>query len=358
LPATAQRGEAVRIPGSTGTWLLPQNARTGDVGGRATLQIGRGELVLSRGIDFENGTIEFDARTDDQTLFVGVLFRRDAQGDAERVYLRPFNTDDWNAVQYDTDIGGSATWQLYPEFNASASLPRNTWLHVRLEVDGSRLEVYVGDAAEPTMVVPRLRGTTSRGGLAFWATNGLDERPTAAISGIQVHHAGTTRAAGTRPPEARPGTLSRWEIAGPVSAPPEGPVREVAQTLTWRAVEAEEDGLVSFTRHLGRPDPGGRSTGWARTTLRADSEGSVPLDLAYSDDVTVFLNGRPLYSGHGGWSTRYPGFFGALRRGFETVWLPLRRGDNELLLAVSDAQVFGWGFAVSLPAGTGVRAVP
>lgn len=357
LPASAQDARPVRIPGSAGSWVLPENARTGEVEGRAALRIGRGPLVLSRGIDFSSGTIEFDVRPDDETLFVGVLFRRDPGGDAERVYLRPYDTDDWSAVQYDPDIRGSATWQLYPEFNAEASLPRNAWIHVRLEVDGPRLEVYVGDGSDPTMVVRRLRGTTTRGGLAFWATNGVDERTTVAVTGIVVRPAQPTRAVADAPP-VRPGTLTRWDVAGPVAAPLEGPVREVAGSLEWRTVTAEEEGLVSLTRHVGPPAPGTRETAWARTSLRAEASVDVPLDLAYSDDVTVFLNGRPLYSGHGGWSTRYPRFFGALRRGFETVWLPLRAGDNELLLAVSDALPFGWGFAARLLDEGGVVIVP
>lgn len=357
FPASAQGNEAVRVPGSAGRWILPEHALTGEVEGRAVIRIGRGEPVVSSGIDFASGTIEFDVKPDDETLFVGVLLRRDTGGDAERVYLRPYDTDAWSAVQYDPDIGGSATWQLYPEFNAEASLPRNAWIHVRLEVDGSRLEVFIGDGPNPTMVVPRLRGTTTRGGLGFWATNGVDESPTVAVSRVVVRPALPTRAAAP-PPAAPPGTLTTWDVAGPVAAPEKGPVREVDRSLRWQAVAAEEDGLVSLTRHVGPPPGGARATAWARTTLRAESAGSVPLDIAYSDDVTVFLNGRPLYSGHGGWSTRYPGFFGALRRGFETVWLPLRAGDNELLLAVSDALPFGWGFAARLIEDDGERAVP
>jgi hypothetical protein len=354
--ASAQGAQAVRLSGSDGAWVLPENARTRDVDGRPALQIGRGQLVLSSGIDFESGTIEFDVWPDDETLFVGVLFRRDPGGDAERVYLRPYDSDEWSAVQYDPDIRGSGTWQLYPEFNAQASLPRNAWIHVRLEVDGPRMEVYVGGGSEPTMVVPRLRGTTTGGGLAFWATNGVDERPTAAVTRIVVRPSQPTRAA-AQTLQARPGILARWEVAGPSPAPEEGPVREFPGSLEWRTVAAEEEGLVSLTRHMGSP-PGARTTAWARTTLRAEAPANVPLDLAYSDDVTVFLNGRPLYSGHGGWSTRYPGFFGALRRGFETVWLPLRAGDNELLLAVSDALPFGWGFAARLLEDGGARPVP
>ena len=37
------------------------------------------------------------------------------------------------------------------------------WVHVRAEVTGSRLEMFIGDSAKPVIIVPRLRGDSSRG---------------------------------------------------------------------------------------------------------------------------------------------------------------------------------------------------
>ncbi|MFQ5350009.1 MAG: hypothetical protein ACE5EG_06175, partial [Thermoanaerobaculia bacterium] len=81
----------------------------------------------------------------------------------------------------------------------------------------------------------------------------------------------------------------------------------------------------------------------------------VPMEIGYSDEVTVFVNGVPLFSGVNGWESRYPGYLGHVRLGNDTVHLPLGQGANELLLAVTDDQRFGWGFAARLPPG-GVTA--
>ncbi len=72
------------------------------------------------------------------------------------------------------------------------------------------------------------------------------------------------------------------------------------------------------------------------------------LELGYSDDVTVFLNGEPVYSGVNGFEGRHPEYLGFVKPEYENVFLKLRRGDNELVLAVTDDQRFGWGFIARL----------
>ena len=62
--------------------------------------------------------------------------------------------------------------------------------------------------------------------------------------------------------------------------------------------------------------------------------------------MTIFLNGRPLYTGRNGYQARYPSSLGLMTLD-DAVYLPLRAGDNELLLAV--AEVFGgWGITARL----------
>jgi hypothetical protein len=65
----------------------------------------------------------------------------------------------------------------------------------------------------------------------------------------------------------------------------------------------------------------------------------------------VFLNGRPLYSGVNRWEGRYPGYLAPVGLGAETVYLPLMRGANDLIVAVTD-EAFGWGLIARLPPGS------
>jgi hypothetical protein len=67
------------------------------------------------------------------------------------------------------------------------------------------------------------------------------------------------------------------------------------------------------------------------------------LYIGYSDDVSVFLNGKILFRGRSAQNFRDPGFLGIVNPENDTVYLPLKKGSNELMLAVSELGG-GWGF--------------
>jgi hypothetical protein len=95
-------------------------------------------------------------------------------------------------------------------------------------------------------------------------------------------------------------------------------------------------------RQVARPERGKRATVLAKLTVTAEREERVPLHLGYSDEVTVFVNGAPLFSADDSYSFDRPRREGLIGLDQATVFLPLRAGENELVLAVTD--VFGgWG---------------
>ena len=111
-------------------------------------------------------------------------------------------------------------------------------------------------------------------------------------------------------------------------------------------VRAEESGLVNLTRALGRTRQ--VQSAVAKTTIHSQAARRAALQVGYSDAVTVFLNGRPLYHARNGWESRAPGYLGYVQLGDEAVYLDLKQGDNELVFVVTDDQRFGWGFAAAL----------
>jgi hypothetical protein len=346
------------VEDSDGSWQLeirnPRYNRATDV--RFTPHLGRDDAMLLRanthafltGLEFVDGTIEFDVAPTPECHFIAIMFRRAAYDEQENIYLRPFKSGKFDAIQYAPRINGS-TWQLYPEFNAVAEWPRDTWTHVRLEVRGSRLEVYLDHAEEPTLVVPRLRSESSSGSVGFWARVNFDNDTWgAAISNLEIKTA--EMAVPPEPPAEPPaGVIRRWKISGPVRTA-EGAVTALPELEGWRPIGVEESGLANLNRAVGRAGRG-RFTVFARQVLTAVEAGTVPLEIGYSDEVTVFLDGVPLFSGANGWESRYPGYLGYVRLGNDTVHLPLGAGPNELVLAVTDDQRFGWGFAARLPPG-------
>ena len=132
--------------------------------------------------------------------------------------------------------------------------------------------------------------------------------------------------------------------------------------MQWQDVEAEPPGFVVVNRYRESPHPRvtfandfgkrldpqpGMKVVYARTRIHSDHEQVKKLSLGYSDDVSVFLNGRILYRGRSAQNFRDPAFLGIVDPENDAVYLPLREGANELVLAVSELGG-GWGFIARL----------
>ena len=131
--------------------------------------------------------------------------------------------------------------------------------------------------------------------------------------------------------------------------------------MAWEEVQAEPPGFVVLSRYRDAPHPRvtfandfskrlepqpGMKVVYARTRIDADSDQVRKLYIGYSDDVSVFLNGQILFRGRSAQNFRDPGFLGIVSADNDAVYLRLKKGANELLLAVSEARR-RLGFCVS-----------
>ena len=132
--------------------------------------------------------------------------------------------------------------------------------------------------------------------------------------------------------------------------------------MQWQDVTAEAPGIVSINRYRESPHPRvtfandfarrlepqpGMKVVYARTSISAERDQMSKLSIGYSDDVSVFLNGQILYRGRSAQNFRDPAFLGIVDPENDAVYLPLKKGSNELVLAVSELGG-GWGFICRL----------
>lgn len=336
VPANA---EAQTIPFTPDRWDL-QDAEVKEFLGRPALT---GTAWL-KDVVFQDGVIEVDLATDRQRSYPAVIFRRQAEGEYEQVYLRPHRAGLYpDAIQYAPVFNGVAGWQLYsgPAFTAGVSLPENRWVHVRIEVGGTQARVFVGDAPQPVLVIDDLTHGRSKGTLGLQGPrNG------------SVHFANfaytTARDLRFEPPaptEPSAGLITEWALSPTVRAFDLGPERyldgQPPAAIPWLPVKSEPWGLVDIARYR-KPVAQGTSKVWARTIVQARQKESRPFSFGYSDDVSIYLNGRILYRGQSGFQRRDPSFLGIIGWN-DTVYLPLEEGENELVLMVSE-KFGGWGF--------------
>ncbi len=140
-------------------------------------------VAYLQGIEFTNGTIEFDVKGKDvqQQSFVGVAFHGVDETTYDAIYFRPFNfrAEDparrIRAVQYISHP--THTWQKLraeqPGKYEQAVNPvpdPNAWFHVRVVVASPKVSVWVGDAKELSLGVNQL-SDRKKGLVGLWVGN-------------------------------------------------------------------------------------------------------------------------------------------------------------------------------------------
>ncbi|MGZ4333561.1 MAG: hypothetical protein ACXVRJ_04745 [Gaiellaceae bacterium] len=305
--------------------------------GRPCVRIdGLGTYAQARGVELVEGVIEADVAIPRGRSFHGLAWRLTDGPHHESFFVRTHQVGNDDAIQYTPAFHGVSSWQLYhgDGFWRALEFPLGDWFTIRLALAGDRLQVQV-DGRE-AIAVTRQRVPVEPGGVGLLA-GGDDYR----VADLRWSPAAPDLR--PLPPERRtPGAIERWQASEPFAEV------EIEARLRprrdWTTVDAEPSGLLDISRVAALWDES--NTGLARTTLRSEEARVAPLEFGFSDRVTLFLNGRPLFGGRDGYRSRDYRFLGSIGW-FDTVHLPLVPGDNELVAAVSE-DFGGWGIQARL----------
>jgi hypothetical protein len=82
------------------------------------------------------------------------------------------------------------------------------------------------------------------------------------------------------------------------------------------------------------------NTVFARITISSDTDATRLFEFGYSDRVVALLNEKPIYKGNNNYRSRDYRYLGTIGL-FDAIYLDLKKGDNTLLMAVSE-DFGGW----------------
>jgi hypothetical protein len=327
------------------------DTRVEELAGETALRLRSGRAVR-RDVEFQDGTIEFDMLLTPHRSFVYLQFRIQDDSEYEDLYFRAHKSQLPDAVQYTPVYNRSSNWQIYhgEGHTAAAEFTPGQWQHVRVVAKGNQAAIFVGDAKAPQLVVSPLARGNSKGYIALrgFAPQGIPEGiPIANFANVVVRPGEVPfdfSAVDTTIPED-PGAITRWHVSPsfppPVAVPRELPA-EILQAEGWTTLPTDPAGLLVLFKHRARPEGSRGATALARVTIRAAEATTRRFDFGYSDQVAVYLNGRLLFSSNDSYSFNFPRRQGLLTPDQGSLYLPLQKGPNELVLAVAD--VFGgWG---------------
>ncbi len=336
--AATMDSRAEVVPFDSERWAIA-NGRVEDFLGQKTL-VGQADL---KDVEFENGVIEVDVAVDGRRCFPGIAFRIQDEKNMEQFYIRPHKPKMPDALQYTPVSNGLGSWQLYNGrgFTADADFPYGEWIHIRLEVLGSRARVYLGDEDTPVLVVNDLKHGLSQGGVGLRAP-----------AGGQVHFANfeirTTVDRDFGPsPKFAPAMdmITSWQISQPVAVSDidraRAPEALELDKLEWQEVDADRGGLVDIARYVPKK-PQVPEVVLARGVTESDRDEVKRLSFGYSDEVSLFVNGELLFRGNSAFRARDEQFQGIVGL-HDAVYPRLKKGTNDLLLMVTET-FGGWGF--------------
>lgn len=354
--------ETLAVPPDSPRWDLQGQAKPAEFQGRQCLYLDGGAAVL-KDFQMRDAIIDADVATKAGRGFLGFQFRiADGGETAEWVYLRVHKSGLPDALQYTPVLKSGADWQIYngPGFTGAVDIPKNEWFHLRLEVTGAQAKLYVKDMEKPALVMDDLKSGAQKGEFALYVLRGETY-----FSNVEIRT--TPDAPWERhPPPMPPGTIVKWSLSPAFDAlkrnleQPLAPAEIAA--MQWDAVEAEPPGFVVINRYRESPqitatfekdwstrlDPQpGMKVIYARATIASDRDEIRKFQIGYSDEVSVFLNGKILFRGRSAQAFRDPGFLGIVDAEDDAIYLPLKKGSNELVLAVSEIGG-GWGFICRL----------
>ncbi len=309
---------------------------------RVVQHLGEDALLLREaiawlpGLSFDTGVIEFDLAVEDNRAFPGVAFRAQDLANYEHFYVRPHQSGNPDANQYTPVFNRVSGWQIYygEAYSAPTRYQTNVWIRVRIEVAPDSARVFI-NSVEPVLIVRDLKRERQAGFIALLNPGG------------NAYFANWTVLPGLQSDEQREeadlpeGLVREWRVSDAMA---EAQAYELAagnQTdrLRWESLEVETNGIANLARAVEWSQE--RPTALARLRVRSDRARSVLLRFGYSDRVRVYLNGDLLYEGDDTYSSRDYRFLGTVGL-YDAVPLRLRRGDNELVLAITEA-FGGWG---------------
>jgi Domain of Unknown Function (DUF1080) len=308
----------------------------------------RGNKVSLKNQTFANGTIEFD--TKGMKGFAGIYFRM-ASGlkEGEQFYVRAFGgltPDNRTTLQYSSVVDSTSMWDMTDEYQAGATIYDNDWNHFKMVMSGRQLRVYVNDMSKPAIVVAKMEGSSDTGSIYFTGEGTYANLvlKSGATEGLSPEAVNTLDYNDTR-------YVRNWLVSEPKVLPAgkepfalDYRALEVPDSsANWTMMSAKYRGIINLTPVYGAVKKEGRRIAWMKTVIRSSKSQERILNLGFSDEVWIFINGQFLYADKnifGKPQQKTPRGRCTLEN--TSVKIPLREGKNEILIGLA-SDFYGWG---------------
>lgn len=337
------------LPSQAGT-TVPLDTNHWDINAQAHLferYMGQDAIYIQNGIavlkdsTFLNGSIEFDMFLTERQSFPGLRFRITDNNNMESFFVRPHLSGKPDANQAAPVINGITAFQFFfgPSYSFSCDYNFDQWTHVKIVVNGKRAQVYMDYSEVPhlswNLVHKPKEGEIGIGG-SFAPVH---------YANFKINKSDTTiRDFDVAAREPIENLVPEWSISDKFpeeSLDNPDQLESLINERTWNAsVQVEEEIAANISREVVRYDENPGNTVFAKIIIDSEKDQLRLFEFGYSDRVVAILNGEPVYRGNNRWRSRDYRYLGTIGL-FDAIYLPLRKGKNTLLFAVSE-DFGGW----------------
>jgi hypothetical protein len=313
----------------------------------------QGGVAMIKDSDFTDGTIEFDIAFSGERGFMGTFWRLQDLENYEEFYLRPHQSGQPDANQYEPVFHGVAAWQLYygEGYAAPVKYKFNEWFHVKVVVSNRSAEMYIEDMDKPVLFVPQMKREVRSGKV------GLSVADFAPAYFANFSFSSNVPELKGSAPKAVPepeGTVSSWMISNPFPAKllDSSELSESQKgSFAWKKFKSEKTGIANLAEvsQLSKDN----NTVFARLVIHSDVEQVKKFTFGFSDSVKVFFNDRLIFGGDDSYRSRDHRFLGTVGL-YDELYLPLKKGTNEIWMAITE-NFGGWGVKGAIDNRSGIR---
>ncbi|TRX59109.1 DUF1080 domain-containing protein [Fulvivirga sp. M361] len=313
-----------------------------NVEGREALYL-NGKAFLKE-VTLADGIVEVDVLAEKKRSFAGLMFRVKDQVNYEALYLRMHKSGSADAVQYNPEFNGEANWQLYREHQKYAKFDAKKWTHLKIEIQGQQLKVYIDNAKKPVLEVDHLKLDNAQGFIGFYSF----------LGSYFTNFRYTTfkdKSGKVRSVKNAAGIVKEWELSPSMLYKNVNtglyPGKTALDRIEWVTGKTEPSGLLPINKYRKKRKAGSFEKNedevvWARHTFESDEEGQRKFYFDYSDNIDLYFNGRLLFSGKNAFRFKGPMYRGDIHIEGNAVYFNVKKGSNEILCAVTD-KANGWG---------------
>ncbi|MEZ5921030.1 MAG: hypothetical protein R3C60_06715 [Parvularculaceae bacterium] len=322
--------------------------------------LGREAVTLMRGrlwdddARFGDGVISFDVAYEEEQLFAGAGWRAESPDHFEMMYVRGHLNNKPDALQYTPVENGLSAWQIFGDENSIAPVSQkfDNWNNVKIVIIGDRADIYF-NSDTPSLHVPDLKTDLEKGGVSL----GVSGKGSIFLSNIEIRplRKGEKIIGEPKKTPAPPdGMIANWSISSPFDESSVANALTIPERLksdlAWNGLRVETNGVANIAKLRKIGDKA--DTVFARLNIKSDKAQMKEMRFGYSDRVRLYLNGKRVYYGDAGWRVRDYRFLGTVGF-FDSAGLDLKKGDNELMVAISET-FGGWAWAGAIQDQTGI----